>query len=115
MFVAFTIIVPAISHFLLACSSCDAHHARPYDSVVQLSLSAVATLSFVCLSGFVKKFGLRRFLFFDKLCDESEAVRKNYTEQLHVCVFTSLLFNFVIYLGVILLNLISFLELWLMK
>ncbi|KAK0601708.1 hypothetical protein LWI29_026746 [Acer saccharum] len=83
MFVTFALVVPALSHFLLACSSCDARHARPYDWVVQLSLSAVATLSFVCLSGFVKRFGLRRFLFFDKLCDESENVRRNYTEQLH--------------------------------
>ncbi|KDP39188.1 hypothetical protein JCGZ_00945 [Jatropha curcas] len=83
MFILFSIIVPAISHFLLACSTCDGKHKRPYDSVVQLSLSSVATLSFVCLSRFVSKYGLRRFLFFDKLCDESETVRKGYTNQLN--------------------------------
>lgn len=83
MFVVFAIVVPAISHFVLACSSCDSKHKRPYDSVVQLSLSSVATLSFVCLSRFVRKYGLRRFLFFDKLCDESETVRKGYTDQLN--------------------------------
>ncbi|KAK8648612.1 hypothetical protein V6N13_129361 [Hibiscus sabdariffa] len=83
MFIVFGLVVPAVSLFLLACPSCDATHARPYDWVVQLSLSSVSALSFVCLTGFVKKYGLRRFLFFDKLCDESETVRKCYTVQLN--------------------------------
>lgn len=87
MFVLFTIVVPAISHFVLACDTCDGTHKRPYDGVVQLSLSSVAALSFICLSGFVKKFGLRRFLFFDKLCDESETVRSRYMEQLNVRIY----------------------------
>jgi hypothetical protein len=84
MFVLFAILVPVVSHFLLACSTCDSKHSRPYDGVVQLSLSSVATLSFVCLSRFVRKYGLRRFLFFDKLVDESETVRNGYTGQLNV-------------------------------
>lgn len=84
MFVLFGIVVPAVSHFLLACSTCDSNHSRPFDSVVQLSLSSVATLSFLCLSRFVRKYGLRRFLFFDKLVDESETVRNGYTGQLNV-------------------------------
>ncbi|XP_054789541.1 uncharacterized protein LOC129318565 [Prosopis cineraria] len=83
MFLLFAVIVPAISHFLLACPSCDAKHSRPYDSILQLSLSSVASLSFICLSRFVRKYGLRRFLFFDRLCDESETVRTNYTGQLN--------------------------------
>ncbi|XP_044500894.1 uncharacterized protein LOC123221998 [Mangifera indica] len=82
VFVLFGIVVPAFSHFFLACAKCDAHHDRPFDGVVQVSLSSMATLSFVCLSGFVRKFGLRRFLFFDKLYDESETVRRGYTAQL---------------------------------
>lgn len=84
VFFVFAIVVPIASHFLLACASCDGKHARPFDGVVQLSLSGVAALSFVCLSRFVRKYGLRRFLFFDKLWDESETVRKGYTEQLNV-------------------------------
>ncbi|ESQ30414.1 hypothetical protein EUTSA_v10011484mg [Eutrema salsugineum] len=83
MFVVFTLVVPAISHFLLACADCDSYHSRPYDSVVQLSLSSVAAVSFLCLTRFVSKYGLRRFLFFDKLWDESETVRRNYTNQLN--------------------------------
>lgn len=83
MFILFAIIVPCFSHFFLACSDCDNKHTRPYDSLVQLSLSSVATLSFICLSRFVRTYGLRRFLFLDKLCDESETVHRGYTEQLN--------------------------------
>ncbi|XP_034213401.1 uncharacterized protein LOC117625919 [Prunus dulcis] len=92
IFILFGIVVPAISHFVFACAICDGKHKRPYDCVVQLSLSSVATVSFLCLSWFVRKFGLRRFLFFDKLYNESETVRREYTEQLNrslklLCIF----------------------------
>ncbi|GJU60280.1 zinc finger, CCHC-type containing protein [Tanacetum coccineum] len=76
---------------------CDNKYSRPYDSLVQLSLSGIATLSFVSLSRFLKVFGLRRFLFFDKLCDESEIVRKGYTAQLNL-VSVSLLAGLLILL-----------------
>lgn len=92
VFVLLGLVVPAISHFVLACSSCDSRHGRPYDGVVQLSLSSVATLSFVCLSRFVRKYGLRRFLFFDKLWDESETVRSGYTNQLNSSLKLLLIF-----------------------
>ncbi|KAL6543134.1 hypothetical protein OROHE_010654 [Orobanche hederae] len=83
VFLGLAIVVPALSHFVLACAAdcVDSRHSRPYDAVAQMSLSGVAALSFVCLSGFVRRYGLRRFLFFDKLCDESETVRKGYTKQ----------------------------------
>ncbi|KAJ6298489.1 hypothetical protein OIU76_019609 [Salix suchowensis] len=92
VFVLLGLVVPAISHFVLACSSCDSRHGRPYDGVVQMSLSSVATLSFVCLSRFVRKYGLRRFLFFDKLWDESETVRCGYTNQLNSSLKLLLIF-----------------------
>ncbi|CAM8962868.1 unnamed protein product [Rhodiola kirilowii] len=82
VFLLFTILVPCLSHFLLSCSECDAKHRKPYDGVIQLSLSTVATLSFLCLSRFVIKYGLKRFLFFDKLCHESHTVSTQYTQQL---------------------------------
>ncbi|KAL2925787.1 Myotubularin-related protein 10 [Bienertia sinuspersici] len=82
VFLIFTFIVPAFSHFYLNCPSCDAKHSRPYDAVVQLSLSSMAALSFLCLSYFVRKFGVRRFLFFDRLVNESDSVRHHYTTQL---------------------------------
>lgn len=84
LFIFLGLVVPAVSHFCLACSTCDARHSRPYDWLVQLSLSSVAAMSFVCLTRFLRRYGLRRFMFFDKLCDESETVRKGYTGQLNV-------------------------------
>ncbi|CAN4096787.1 unnamed protein product [Withania somnifera] len=83
VFSLLAVVVPWLSHYLLACSDCDADHSRTFDGVVQLSLSSVAALSFICLSRFNKKYGLRRFLFLDKLCDESETVRNCYTQQLN--------------------------------
>ncbi|KAK2441104.1 putative transmembrane protein [Trifolium repens] len=83
VFILLALAVPAASHFIIACRDCDARHSRPYDAIVQISLSSVASLSFLCLSSFVRKYGLRRFLFLDKLCDESETVRMNYMTQLN--------------------------------
>ncbi|CAN8231021.1 unnamed protein product [Cochlearia groenlandica] len=75
--------VPIISHFLLVCSDCDFHHRRPYDAVVQLSLSIFAGISFVSLSIWSRKFGMRRFLFLDKLLlDVSDKVRLGYEAEI---------------------------------
>lgn len=75
--------VPLVSHFVFSCTDCDEDHQRPFDAIVQLSLSVFTTISFVSLSTFARRYGLRRFLFLDKLCDESEKVRQGYTQQLH--------------------------------
>ncbi|XXG81937.1 hypothetical protein AAC387_Pa09g2465 [Persea americana] len=83
IFFVLAIAVPSLSHFVLSCPNCDKGHRRPYDSTVQLSLTVIAALSFICLSRFVRKYGLRRFLFLDKLREESEEVRYGYTEQLN--------------------------------
>ncbi|KAL2524053.1 Protein of unknown function (DUF3537) [Abeliophyllum distichum] len=58
-------------------------HQRPYDAIVQLSLSLFTALSFISLSSFGSKYGLRKFLFLDQVCNESEKVRQGYTQQLH--------------------------------
>ncbi|XP_009137245.1 uncharacterized protein LOC103861292 [Brassica rapa] len=73
---------PLISHFLLVCSDCDFHHRRPYDAVVQLSLSLFAGISFVSLSYWSRKFGMRKFLFLDKLWDVSDKVRIEYEAEI---------------------------------
>ncbi|KAL5729793.1 hypothetical protein ACHQM5_002693 [Ranunculus cassubicifolius] len=83
LFFLLTILVPMLSHFGLACAECDANLHRPYDTVLQLSLTIIATVSFLSLSKFVRKYGLRRFLNLDKLCYESEKVRLGYTAQLN--------------------------------
>lgn len=78
LFFLLGLIVPAASHFLLIYSPAR----RPYNLAVQLSLTAVSTLSYLCLSAFHRRYGLRRFLFLDKLVGESERVRLSYNIQL---------------------------------
>lgn len=88
VFFAFAFLVPLLSHFLLLCTStCDADHARPYHIPVQISLSAFATLSFLTLSRWDRKYGIRKFLFIDKVSDESPQIQRGYAQQLQVCVF----------------------------
>ncbi|GAB4826527.1 hypothetical protein Ancab_033422 [Ancistrocladus abbreviatus] len=93
VFFLFAIGVPIVSHFVLCCSSsCDEDHKQPYDVIVELSLSLIAALSYLSLTNFARKYGLRRFLFLDKLCDESEKVQLGYTAQLQrsmkiLCIF----------------------------
>ncbi|XP_072973079.1 uncharacterized protein [Typha angustifolia] len=76
LFVFLAILVPLFAHLFFV------HHRRPYDSVVQLSLSSASSLSFISLSAFVRRFGLRRFLFLDRLRRDSERVQLGYTAQL---------------------------------
>ncbi|CAN8302345.1 unnamed protein product [Cochlearia groenlandica] len=76
--------VPITSHFMLVCPDCDLRHRRPYDAVVQISLSIFAGISFVSLSIWSRKFGMRRFLFLDKLRDVSDMVRFGYEAEIQV-------------------------------
>lgn len=89
VFFVLAIGVPIISHFVLLCSDCDKQHQRPYDAVVQLSLSSFAAISFVSLSSWSRKYGIKKFLFLDKLCDVSDKVRRGYAQELQVCSLIS--------------------------
>ncbi|KAG6491565.1 hypothetical protein ZIOFF_046497 [Zingiber officinale] len=67
VFLVFGVAVPAVSHFVLSYRP----HRRPYDLVVQLSLSAASALSFISLSASTPSGGLRRFIFLDKVAAQS--------------------------------------------
>ncbi|PIA36901.1 hypothetical protein AQUCO_03200098v1 [Aquilegia coerulea] len=82
MFFLLGILVPFVSHFWLACKDCDGNLHRPFDGVVQTSLTSVATVSFLGISTIVRKYGLRRHLFLNKLYSESQKVRDGYRIQL---------------------------------
>ncbi|CAM8918412.1 hypothetical protein QQ045_032699 [Rhodiola kirilowii] len=81
VFLLLVVVVPILSHVLYTCGECDQKHRRSYDAVVQVSLSSFATLSFLCLSSWFRKYGLARFLFLDKLSDVSDNVRSGYVVQ----------------------------------
>uniref|UniRef100_A0ACD5UH36 Uncharacterized protein n=1 Tax=Avena sativa TaxID=4498 RepID=A0ACD5UH36_AVESA len=78
LFILLAVVVPAIAHFLLAFRP----SRRPFDAVVQLSLSAASGASFLCLSSSFRRIGLRRLLYLDKLQTKSDRVRVNYTARL---------------------------------
>ncbi|XP_047338524.1 uncharacterized protein LOC124942139 [Impatiens glandulifera] len=83
IFFLLTIAIPILNHIIYAsCKTCDSHHLRPYDSIIQLSLFSVSTLSFLCLSSFTHNYGIKRFLFLDKLGHSSDKVRQGYVDQL---------------------------------
>ncbi|PKI66386.1 uncharacterized protein LOC116204456 [Punica granatum] len=83
VFFLLTVAAPLASLIVLQCrSTCDEDHRRPYQVVVQVSLSVFAAISFICLSRWARKYGLRRFLFLDKLSDASDTVRRGYALQL---------------------------------
>lgn len=84
VFFVLAIGVPLVSHFLLACSDCDANHSRPYHVVSQLSLSLFSVLAFVSLSIWTHRYGLRKFLFLDRLYESSEKVRHGYKQHFQV-------------------------------
>ncbi|KAM0933972.1 hypothetical protein DsansV1_C34g0227211 [Dioscorea sansibarensis] len=79
LFLILSIIVPAISHFLLSYSPIR----RSFDTIVELSLTAASTLSYLTLSRFIRRYGLRRFLALDKVHSESDRIRLGYTTQLN--------------------------------
>lgn len=82
VFFTLAFVVPILSHFLLDCPTCDRDHSRPYHIPVQISLSVVATLSFFSISSWDRKYGLSRFLFLDKLSDDSLKIQQGYSEQM---------------------------------
>nr|CAD1827066.1 unnamed protein product [Ananas comosus var. bracteatus] len=83
LFLLLGALVPAAAHLALvgAAAATPGGHRRAYDAAVQLSLSGAGAIAYLCLSAFVRRYGLRRFLFLDKLRRESERVRLGYTRS----------------------------------
>ncbi|KAG4945960.1 hypothetical protein JHK87_041967 [Glycine soja] len=82
VFFTLAFVVPTLSHFLLDCPTCDRDHSRPYHIPVQISLSVFAALSFISISSWDRRYGFRKFLFLDKLGDESLKIQRGYSEQM---------------------------------
>ncbi|KAJ3681014.1 hypothetical protein LUZ60_015503 [Juncus effusus] len=75
LFTLLGVVVPSLCHYFLG-------DLRPYDSAVQMSLTGAATVAFLSLSTLVRRYGLRRSLFLDRLRQDSDRVRIEYKEQL---------------------------------
>uniref|UniRef100_A0A7I4D2Z2 Uncharacterized protein n=1 Tax=Physcomitrium patens TaxID=3218 RepID=A0A7I4D2Z2_PHYPA len=83
LFALFTFIVPFVNLTSVSCPDCDPQHRHPFEGLVQLAETALAAVSFVCLSHIVRRHGLRRTLFLDRIVRESHEVRAGYESELH--------------------------------
>ncbi|XP_076910576.1 uncharacterized protein LOC143568269 [Bidens hawaiensis] len=82
-FFLFTFALPLFSHFAFQRPVYHPNYFRPFDWIVQVSLTLLSTLSFVSLWRFTRKYGLRRFLFLDKLDSVGGQVRQRYSQEVH--------------------------------
>jgi len=84
VFFLFTLVVPVFNYNFVSCSECGEEHAHPFEKMVQVSETALAAVSFLCLSNIVRQYGLRRTLLLDKIIKESHDVRLGYEQELRV-------------------------------
>eukprot|EP01018_Ginkgo_biloba_P024121 Gb_35504 [translate_table: standard] len=82
VFIMFSLVVPVFSCFLDICPRCKAERSYAYDKLVQIPESTLAAVAFFCLSRYMRRYGLRRFLFLDQLCDDTPKVQQGYTKEL---------------------------------
>ncbi|GLJ26402.1 hypothetical protein SUGI_0508980 [Cryptomeria japonica] len=81
LFILFTICVPVFSSFFVECPKCD-EQGYAFDKLVQIPQCILASISFIALSRYLRKYGLRKFLFLDQLCDDTAQVQLGYTTEL---------------------------------
>jgi hypothetical protein len=80
----FAVVVPVANYTFVSCSECGEEHSHPFEQLVQVSESALAAVSFFCLSHIIRHYGLRRTLLLDKIMKESHEVQLGYEQELHV-------------------------------
>ncbi len=84
VFCLFAVVVPVANYTFVSCSECGEEHSHPFEQLVQVSESALAAVSFFCLSHIIRHYGLRRTLLLDKIMKESHDVQLGYEQELHV-------------------------------
>ncbi len=99
VFSLFAVVVPVANYTFVSCSECGEEHSHPFEQLVQVSESALAAVSFFCLSHIIRHYGLRRTLLLDKIMKESHEVQLGYEQELHVralyhCLCLSLCHSF---------------------
>ncbi|GLJ17687.1 hypothetical protein SUGI_0308680 [Cryptomeria japonica] len=81
LFIMFTLGVPVLSSLFVTCPRCNEEQSYAYDKIVQIPESTLAAIAFFCLSRYVRRYGLRKFLFLDQLCDDTAKVQQGYTQE----------------------------------
>ncbi|GLJ11417.1 hypothetical protein SUGI_0166870 [Cryptomeria japonica] len=82
LFLAFSILIPLCSIWMVVCHDCKKSEKHPFKALVQISESGLSVIGFLCLSGFLRTYGLRKMLFLDQIGKESAQVQHGYQDQL---------------------------------
>ncbi|EFJ27549.1 hypothetical protein SELMODRAFT_64232, partial [Selaginella moellendorffii] len=82
IFLLFAIVLPVINSVATSCSRCY-HRQLPFERLVYVSESALAIVSFACLSFLLRRHGLRKVLMLEKLDRESQEVQQNYRAKVN--------------------------------
>ncbi|KAJ7555096.1 hypothetical protein O6H91_05G022600 [Diphasiastrum complanatum] len=70
--------VPLLNIAFVICPDCDEQHQHPFERQVLYSESALATVSFLCLSYLLRHYGLRTVLLLDNITRESKEIQQGY-------------------------------------
>eukprot|EP01018_Ginkgo_biloba_P013757 Gb_03248 [translate_table: standard] len=86
LFLIFSIMVPTAEVLFVTYSSCTSQQIQ-LDIVVQISESSLAAISFLFLSHSVRKHGLWKLLFLDKIERESTIVQLGFNKELNAALW----------------------------
>lgn len=96
-FLVIGVLVPVLVLEFSNCSGCEKYQIKDFELEILASQACLAAVSLLCLSHNLRKHGIRRFLFVDRHSGHMVRFRKDYINQISVCIETPTLAC--IYLG----------------
>lgn len=82
------VLLPVLAVELFNCSGCGKYQIKSFELVIVGSQACLATVSLLCLSHNLRKYGLRRFLFVDRYSGHMLRFRNDYIKQIKVRSFS---------------------------
>lgn len=82
------VMLPVLAVELFNCSDCEKYQIKSFELVIVGSQACLATVSLLCLSHNLRKYGLRRFLFVDRYSGHMLRFRNDYIKQIKVRSFS---------------------------
>ncbi|CAB4263952.1 unnamed protein product [Prunus armeniaca] len=76
------VLLPVLAVELFNCSDCAKYQIKSFELVIVGSQACLATVSLLCLSHNLRKYGLRRFLFVDRYSGHMLRFRNDYIKQI---------------------------------
>ncbi|XP_052205155.1 uncharacterized protein LOC127809981 isoform X2 [Diospyros lotus] len=67
------------------CSGCDKYQVKDFELDIVVSQACLAAASLLCLSHYLRKYGLRKFLFVDRYGGQMARFREQYIQKISEC------------------------------